>query len=57
MNFVRFDKTVALAPWTVPSHASLFTGLMPSRHGVHEAEALNYERLSELSKNELNGGL
>ena len=25
---VRFDRAVATAPWTLPSHASLFTGLL-----------------------------
>jgi arylsulfatase A-like enzyme len=31
----RFDHVVATAPWTVPSHASVFTGLLPSEHGAH----------------------
>jgi arylsulfatase A-like enzyme len=29
----RFDAMVANAPWTLPSHASLFTGLYPTQHG------------------------
>jgi arylsulfatase A-like enzyme len=33
----RFTNAFASAPWTVPSHASLFTGLHPHRHkAVHE---------------------
>lgn len=28
----RFDRAWSAAPWTVPSHASLFTGRLPSRH-------------------------
>ncbi len=32
---VRFANTVAGAPWTLPSHASLFTGLDAVRHGVN----------------------
>ena len=28
---------MAPAPWTVPSHASIFTGLYPSFHGAHES--------------------
>lgn len=28
-----FPNTWSNAPWTVPSHASLFTGLLPSEHG------------------------
>jgi arylsulfatase A-like enzyme len=31
----RFRRTYAAAPWTLPSHASLFTGTYPSRHGAH----------------------
>lgn len=33
---VVYENCIASSPWTVPSHASLFTGLLPSRHGVHE---------------------
>ena len=31
----RFDHATAPAPWTLPSHASLFTGTYPSKHGAH----------------------
>lgn len=31
---VRFTRVTAPANWTLPSHASLFTGLYPQRHGV-----------------------
>ncbi|HEX2484565.1 MAG TPA: sulfatase-like hydrolase/transferase [Myxococcota bacterium] len=31
---VRFEKAIAAAPITLPSHATLFTGLYPPRHGV-----------------------
>jgi arylsulfatase A-like enzyme len=34
---VRFDDVTAPASWTWPSHASLFTGLMPWDHGAHAA--------------------
>ncbi|WP_049921845.1 sulfatase [Halopiger djelfimassiliensis] len=30
-----FENAFATAPWTLPSHASLFTGLFPSEHGTH----------------------
>lgn len=33
---VSFRHACAPAPWTVPSLASLFTGLLPSEHGVLE---------------------
>jgi arylsulfatase A-like enzyme/Tfp pilus assembly protein PilF len=33
---VRFDEAISPAPLTLPSHASLFTGLIPRRHGVRD---------------------
>jgi arylsulfatase A-like enzyme len=33
---VRFADASATAPWTLPSHATMFTGLYPSRHGVKD---------------------
>lgn len=30
----RFASAVTPAPWTLPSHCSMFTGLFPSEHGV-----------------------
>ncbi len=32
---IVFTNAVANAPWTVPSHASMFTGMYPSKHGTH----------------------
>lgn len=32
---VRFEHAIAPAPWTLPSHFSLLTGLLPSSHGVN----------------------
>ena len=34
-----FERAVAPAQWTVPSHASIFTGLYPSRHSLTQADA------------------
>ena len=31
-----FDNAVAPAPWTLPVHASVFTGMYPSRHGADQ---------------------
>jgi len=31
---LRYTHAYAQAPWTLPSHATLFTGLLPSQHGV-----------------------
>ena len=35
---VRFADVTSPAPWTWPSHASLFTGLYPWEHGAHWAD-------------------
>lgn len=37
---VLFENAFATAPWTPPSHASLFTRTYPSRHGVDIDENL-----------------
>jgi len=39
----RCTRAFAAAPWTLPSHASLFTGLSPSNHGTHAG----HERLRD----------
>lgn len=31
----RFDNAFASAPWTLPSHAGIFTGTYSSKHGAH----------------------
>lgn len=31
---VRFKQAISVAPWTVPTHASMFTGLYPSEHRI-----------------------
>jgi hypothetical protein len=31
---IRFDNAIASSSWTLPSHASMFTGLDPQRHGA-----------------------
>jgi uncharacterized sulfatase len=33
----RFDSAVSPAQWTIPSHASMFTGLYPSAHQVTQS--------------------
>ncbi|MFY9717298.1 MAG: sulfatase-like hydrolase/transferase [Thermoplasmata archaeon] len=39
-EFVRFPKAVTAATWSLPSHASLFTGLYPWNHGCHSLAGL-----------------
>ena len=31
----RYEVACSSAPWTMPSHASMFTGLFPFEHGAH----------------------
>ena len=33
---VVFDRAASVAPLTLPAHTSLFTGLLPPRHGVRD---------------------
>jgi arylsulfatase A-like enzyme len=42
-SVTRFDRAYTAAPWTLPSHGSLFTGTYPSRHGGHAG----HKRLDE----------
>ena len=39
----RVTRAFSTAPWTLPAHASLFTGTTPSRHGAHA----DHERLGD----------
>jgi arylsulfatase A-like enzyme len=36
-----FPRAVSPAPWTIPSHASLFTGMYPWENGVHAYHSLS----------------
>ncbi len=38
---VVFENAIAASPWTLPSHASMFTGLLPHQHGADFAEPLD----------------
>jgi arylsulfatase A-like enzyme len=48
---VAFQRAASVAPWTLPSHASLFTGLYPWEHGCHGRGSLRldprFERLAQ----------
>lgn len=35
-DFINFEMAFSPSSWTLPSHLSLFTGLYPSEHGIHE---------------------
>jgi arylsulfatase A-like enzyme len=34
----RFTRAYTVAPFTEPSHASIFTGQLPTHHGIHQLE-------------------
>lgn len=36
----RFEQAITTAQWTVPAHASLFTGLYPSQHTLHQMDGV-----------------
>jgi len=52
---VVFQNAIAPAPWTLPSHASFFTGLYPREHGIYDdCDEQDYRKL--LNKiNDYNG--
>ncbi len=55
LGFVKYENAIAPAPWTLPSHVSLITGLYPSQHGVHEAYGIYVDKgLPEISSTRLN---
>jgi hypothetical protein len=35
---IVFEDAYTVSPWTLPSHASMFTGLYPSQHGADNVE-------------------
>ncbi len=39
-GFVKYQNATAPATWSLPSHVSMFTGLYPSEHGIHETKEL-----------------
>jgi arylsulfatase A-like enzyme len=48
---VRFERCVSVGPYTLPTHASLFTGLFPRAHGaVGTNDRLDSSRLAYLPR-------
>ncbi len=43
-----YDNAIAPSPWTFPSHVSLFTGMYPSEHGIHETRTEKLEEMAEM---------
>jgi hypothetical protein len=50
LGFVKYENAIAPAPWTLPSHVSLITGLYLSQHGIHESrDARTDEELANIA--------
>ncbi len=48
---ILFESCIAEAPWTPPSHASMFTGMFPSKHGtdrVHQWLDDDFQTIAEV---------
>lgn len=45
-----YPRALAVAPWTLPTHASIFTGLYPSRHGAGVRDITLDARLETLAE-------
>ncbi len=48
-----FERAWSTSSWTLPSHASMFTGLHPTTHGAHftpEGEEMFHNRVSRLGE-------
>ena len=60
LGFVKYEDVYATAPWTLPSHASMFTGMYPSEHGIHETREYQLPELLNIARarmTKLNSGL
>lgn len=51
-----FKRAIAPAQWTVPSHASMFTGRYPSAHGVLQSYSVLPESIPTLAERLSQGG-
>jgi arylsulfatase A-like enzyme len=49
---VVYENAIAPAPWTIPSHISMFTGKYPAEHGIHETHEFKAEEVLKLKSAE-----
>ncbi|ERN40607.1 arylsulfatase A [Rubidibacter lacunae KORDI 51-2] len=52
----RFQQAIAPAQWTIPSHASMFTGVYPSQHGAVQSYSVLPSTLPTLAERLREGG-
>ena len=43
-----YNRCFSPACWTIPAHASMFTGLYPSQHGAHEGHIVLSDNIQHL---------
>jgi arylsulfatase A-like enzyme len=53
---IYYNRAFSSSPWTLPSHASLFTGTCPSKHGAHAGHKQLTGQLRTLAEVLQNGG-
>jgi len=53
-GFISYENAIAPAPWTIPSHASIFTGLYPITHKSHENKKTKIPYIKFKSKSQDN---
>lgn len=41
-----FERCIAASSWSMPSHASIFTGKLPHVHGIHPQETFSFNDLN-----------
>jgi len=46
-----YENAISAAPWTLPSHASIFTGLYPSEHNTHSRHAFLDPKYPTIAEN------
>lgn len=47
-----YDLAISTSSWTLPAHASMLTGELPSTHGAHFIEAATSREIEEALKND-----
>lgn len=53
---VRFERAASVASWTLPSHASMLTGLHPDRHGATDPSVALSLEVATLAERFRDGG-
>ncbi len=49
-NSTQYYNAISPSSWTLPSHASIFTGKYPGNHRIHETYELKASKISQMMK-------